>query len=407
MKSLIIAVAAAVLLGGVAVATLSGHNSGDQNIAQGAFPERIPHSIGLPESSLGIDNQVTTLSDDLKFPSLTDRNFKNGDTGKDFFRDNGTMKERIVWFKQLPNQPLQIKWRATIAEDGVTYMEDSAFWSDGTRQRIGKRYPNGSYEIVTYFQGGKVENTYTVLAQDGSALYHRVQTEKGVLLYIGVKIMDGIEESTFAANGKPTKYSLRKSFETHTKEYYGDTGVLKQEVSMDSYHFTAVYYAADGKLTEKRKIDFGGMQVTVYENGVAKYEQYWQRMNPFDAKKGAESVWQLYSVARLDPASGQETWKLWFRTGDDFAGKHIPQFSYESKDGQPTPQSKLVEVRSYTDAGCLKLIVTQDAQFGHELKRVEFPQDRGCSTADLPLDLMKERPFKPFTNKIPDPEPHY
>lgn len=406
MKSLIIAVAAAVLLGGVAVATLSGRDSGDQNIAQGAFPERIPHSIGLPESKLGVDNQVTTLSDDLKFPSITDRNFKNGDTGKDFFRDNGTMKERVVWYRRLPDQALQIKWRATIAEDGVTYVEDAAFYADGTRQRIGERKADGTYQIFTYFQGGKVENTHTILAADGSALLHRVQNELGKLLYFGEKTKQGIEEKSFADNGNPVKYSLRTTFSSHITEYYGDTGIPKQDVTTDSYKFTVTYWAKDGKITEKRVITFGGMQVTVYENGVAKYEQYWQRMNPFDAKKGAESVWQLYSVARLD-ADGKEHWKLWFRTGDHFAGKHIPQFTYESKDGLPTEASKLVEVRNYTDAGCLRMILTQDAQYGNELKRVEYPQDRGCSTVDLPIDLMKERPFKPFTDKIPDPEPHF
>lgn len=406
MKSLIITAAAAVLLGGLAVATLSGRNSGDLNIAQGAFPQRIPHSIGLPEDSLGIDLQVSELTKDLLFPSFTERDFKNGDTGKDFFRDNGTMKERVVYYKQLDGQPLQIKWRATIAEDGVTYLEDSAFWADGSRQRIAERHADGTYEIFTYFQGGTVENTHTILAADGSAHFHRVQNELGTMLYIGEKTKEGIEEKTFAANGNPMKYSLRSMFSSRILEFYGDTGIPKLDIAMDSYTFKASYWAKDGKITEKREITFGGMKVIVFENGVAKYEQYWQRMNPFDAQKGAESMWQLYSIARVDAAE-KEHWKLWFRTGDKFIGKHIPQFSYESKDGQPTVSSTLVEVRSYTDDGCLRTIVTQDAQFGNVMQRIEYPQDRGCSAPDLPLDLMKERPFTPFTNKFPQPEPHH
>lgn len=404
-KSLLTIAALALLITGAIAFGLRGNDTTEDLLA-GAFPGRLPHSLGLPDSKMGINQRVTELSPDRVFPKDSTVDFKNGDTGREYYRDNGTLERIEVFYQTRPGYTQQLKWRAEFGSDGLTTVEDSAFWPDGTRKRIGQRLADETYSIVTYFQGGTVENTRSLLHADGSALYHRILSETGTLLYIGEKTKEGIEERTFAPNGNPVKYTLRKMFESKKIEYYGDTGIPKMDVAMNSYVYTAIYYAENGDITEKRKINFGGMEVTVYEAGVAKYQQYWQRMNPFDAQKGAESVWQLYSVARLDAASAQETWKLWLRTGDDFANKHIPQFSYESKDGLPTPSSKLVEVRSYTEAGCLRVIVTQDAQYGHEISRVEFPQDRGCSTLDLPLDLMKELPFTPFTDKIPEPEPH-
>ncbi|MCC7527429.1 MAG: hypothetical protein IT342_02835, partial [Candidatus Melainabacteria bacterium] len=176
LHSLVIVAAAAVLLGGVAVATLHGESNGE-DLTTGAFPSRIPHIISLPDSSKGVDQQVTEMTADLLLPAYATIDFKNGDTGQDLFRGDGTTMQREVFYKQEPGQPKQLKWRASIAEDGVTYLNDQAFWQDGTRKRAGDRLPNGTYLIFTYFLGGTLENSKTILAADGSALYHRVLRE--------------------------------------------------------------------------------------------------------------------------------------------------------------------------------------------------------------------------------------
>jgi hypothetical protein len=402
--SLLIVAAAALLITGAVAVALKGKDV-PEDLTAGAFAKRLPHSLALPDSKLGINQRVTELSPDRIFPKDANVDFQNGDTGREYYRDNGTLERIEVFYKQLPGQAQQLKWRAVMLPDGIRTMEDSAFWPDGTRRRIGTLLGDDSYSVVTYFQDGTTENTRTLLHPDGSALYHRIQSETGILLYIGEKTNEGIEEKNFAPNGNPVKYSLRKMFESRKIEYYGETGIPKMDLSMNSYLYTAIYYAPDGKTTEKRLISFGGMTVIVYEAGVAKYAQSWQRMNPFDAQKGAESVWQLYSVARIDDAE-QSHWKLWFRTGDDYVGKHVPYFIYESKDGMPTASSKLVQVTSFNEQGCMFHRVLQDAQYGNALKTEKFTTDRGCSTIPLPLELMKELPFTPFTDKIPQSEPH-
>ncbi|MCC7528428.1 MAG: hypothetical protein IT342_07900, partial [Candidatus Melainabacteria bacterium] len=267
------------------------------------------------------------------------------------------------------------------------------------------RLPNGTYLIFTYFLGGTLENSKTILAADGSALYHRVLRENGQLEYLGQKTKDGIEERAFAQDGKPTSYRLAGAYRSRKIEYYGDSGIPKTDFLIESYRVTALYYAPDGKLTQKRVFKYGGMDVFVYENGVPKYQQYWQRINPEEAKKGAESIWQLYSVARLDDME-KEHWKLWFYTGANVTTT-VPHFSYESLDGKPTESSQSVKVSNYTEAGCLKVETWQDAQFGNVSKRIEYPQDRGCSTRPLPADLMKEIPFVAPPVTVPDPEPHH
>lgn len=406
MKNLIVIATAALAIAGAAVIALNGRSTDIPDLTAGAFPERLPHSLALPDSKEGINLRVTELSPDRIFPKDASVDFKNGDTGREYHRDDGTLERIEVFYSTLPDRALQLKWRAIIAGDGVTYVSDSAFWADGTRKRVGERLADGSYSIVTYFQDGTMENEHTLLAADGSALYHRVMTEKGVLLYIGEKTKKGIEEKTFAENGNPVKYFSHSMFSSHRIEYYGDTGKPRLDVNMESTKFTVVYFGPDGKPTQKRVISFGGMDVFVYVNGVPKYQQFWQRMNPFDAKKGAESVWQLYSVARID-ANEKPYWKLWFYTGARYAGKNIPNFSYESKDGLPTENSKLVEVNTYSEAGCLKVKILQDAQYGNAIEKTAFPQDRGCSTLTLPLDLMKEIPDPAPIKKLPEPEPHY
>lgn len=404
LHSLLIVAAAAVLLGGVAVATLHGE-SDFEDLTKGAFPNRIPHTISLPDSSKGVDQRVTEMTADLLMPAYATIDFKNGDTGQDLFRADGTTMEREVFYKQEPGQPKQLKWRASIAEDGVTYLNDAAFWQDGTKKRVGDRLPNGTYLIFTYFLGGTLENSKTILAADGSALFHRVLRENGQLEYLGQKTKDGIEEKAFAQDGKPTMYNLHGMFRSRKIEYYGDSGVPKTDFLIESYQVTALYYAANGKLTQKRVFKYGGMDVFVYENGVPKYQQYWQRMNPEEAKKGAESIWQLYSVARIDTME-KEHWKLWFHTGAKVTTT-VPHFSYESLDGKPTESSESVKVSNYTEAGCLKVETWQDAQFGNVTKRIEYPQDRGCSTTALPVDLMKEIPFVAPPITVPEPEPHH
>lgn len=405
-KSLITAAAAALLIAGIAAVGLNGRSTSTADLTAGAFPGRLPHSIDLPDSKLGVELRVTELSPDRLFPKDASVDFKNGDTGREYHRDDGTIERIEVFYKSMPYMPMQLKWRATIGVDGVTYTSDSAFWSDGTRKRVGERLADGTYSIVTYFKDGTTENERTLLAANGSALYHRVTTENGLLLYIGEKTKDGIEEKTFAENGNPVKYVLRSIFRTKKVEYYGDTGKPKMDVTMESTKYTVIYFGPDGKPTQKRVIGFGGMDVFVYENGVPKYQQFWQRMNPYDAKKGAESVWQLYSVARID-ANEKPYWKLWFYTDAKHVGQTVPNFSYESKDGLATEDSKLVEVNTYSEGGCLLVKVLQNAQFGDPIEKTQFPQDRGCSTLDLPLDLMKEIPDPAPITKVPDPEPHY
>lgn len=406
MKSLLITAAAALAIASAAVIALNGQGSTTSDLTEGAFPGRLPHSIGLPDSAEGVDQRVTELSPDRLFPKEANVDFKNGDFGREYHRDDGTLERIEVFYSTMPDRAVQLKWRGIIAADGVTYVSDSAFWADGTRKRIGNRLADGTYSIVTYFQNGTTENERTVLAADGTALFHSVTTENGILLYSGEKTKSGIEEKTFAENGNPVKYTLRSMFSSRLIEYFGDTGVPKADVSMDMYSHTVTFFAADGKVVEKRLITFGGMKVTVFENGVASYEQYWQRMNPFDVQKGAESEWQLYSVARVDSAELAH-WKLWFRTGEAYKGKHTANFIYESKDELPTSSSAQVLVTNFDEGGCMFHRVLQDAQYGNPIKKETFPTDRGCSTPALPLELMKWRPFTPFTKKIPDPEPHH
>lgn len=404
MKSIIAIAAAAVLVGGVATAVLFGRSDGDLKLS--AFPDRTPHSMALPNSKMGIDQTIFELSTDRLNPANASTDYKNGETGKDNFRPNGTMKDRLVFYKELPNQPKQLKWRASVAEDGITYLDDAWFWTDGSRMRVGQRQADGTYVYDTYYPGGKVVNEHTVLAVDGSALYRRVQTDRGVLLFIGQKTKDGVEEKQFAANGNPTRYVLRSMFQSHTIDYYGDTGVPKMDIASDSYSIVVIDYAPNGQPKLKHVIKYGTMEVTVYENGVSKYVQTWTRTNPAEAQKGAESIWQLYSVAAVD-SSESEVWKLWFYAGNEkYVGKTIPNFKYESLDGLPLDQSHSVKVSNYTEAGCLWLEYWAKAKYGEETKRIKYDQDRGCSTIALPLDMMKPLPWTSPTKKVPDPEPH-
>ncbi len=406
MKSLLTIAAAALLIAGASALFTGGHTSNTADLRAGAFPERLPHSLELPDSKMGIDLRVTELSPDRLFPKDADVNFKNGDTGREYHRDDGTLERIEVFYSTLPDRALQLKWRATIAVDGVTYTSDTAFWPDGTRKRLGERGADGTYSIVTYFQDGTTENERTLLAADGSALYHRITSDKGVVLYVGEKRKQDIEEKTFAENGNPVKYHLHSMFSSHKIEYYGDTGKPRLDVNLETTRFTVIHYAPDGKPTQKRVIDFGGVNVFVYENGVPKYQQYWQRLNPHEAKKGAESQWQLYSVARID-ASERPYWKLWFYTGSKYAGKTIPYFMYVSKDGLPTEISKLVEVTNFHDDGCMWMRTLSESQYGKAIQQTKFPEDRGCSTLPLPLDLMKEVKDPAPITKVPEPEPHF
>lgn len=405
LRSVVIVAASALLIAGIGAVTMFAGGPGD--LTTGAFPHRIQSSIALPESKQGIDQRTTTLTGEF-VPFNADIDFKNGETGEDLFRPNGTMKSREVYYKQVEGLPRQIKWRASIGEDGVTYMNDAAFWMDGSRQRVGTRDADGTYRIQTWFEGGAAEHMSTVLAADGRALYHRVLRPDGTLAYIGENSKGTIEEKVFSDNGQPLKYTQRSLFRTHLIDYYPDTGIAKTDFLMETYLVTAIYRDEAGNITQKREFTFAGMKVVVYENGVPKYAQFWQRLNPFEAQKqGKPSVFHLNSVAIVDE-KGMEHWKLWFQSGTKFEGKpSIPMFSYESLDGLPTEESGHVKVSNYTDAGCLRVETWSDAQFGKPLRRIDYPQDRGCSTVEMPLDLMKEIPFVAPPRTVPDPEPHH
>jgi len=389
--------------------TVSMFASGPGDLTKDTFPLRVHSSLALPDSDVGIDLRTTTLGDDLRLPQVAATDFKNGETGEDQYRPDGTMKRRVVYYQAQPGEKPQTKWWATVAADGVTYMADFAYFPDGTVQRVGNRNPDGTYQIYTWFEDGVTEHTSTLLAADGSAIKHSVLHRDGSLSYSGELHKDGsIEEKTFSDNGKPLKYVKRSMFRTHLIDYYPETGFAKTDFLMETYKVTALYRDETGNLTQKREFTFAGMLVVVYENGVPKYEQFWQRLNPFEAQKqGKPSVYHLNSVARVD-AQGNEHWKLWFQSGTKFEGKPpIPMFTYESLDGLPTVDSKDVKVSNYTDAGCLRVETWSDAQFGNTYKRIDYPQDRGCSTLDLPLELMQEIPFVAPPKTVPEPEPHH
>ncbi len=402
MKSILTIAALTVLLGGVAVATLQGANNGD--LTQGAFPNRVPHSVALPTGSQGIDQRVTELSADLLLPKDADIDFKNGETGQDLYRDNGTMQHREVYYKQLPGKPKQLKWQASIGLDGVTYMDDTAFWPDGSRQRVGNRQADGSYLILTYFAGGQTEQSRSIIGADGKGLFQRIVRDNGKLAYLGQKTKDGIEETTYSEDGHKLKYSMRNFSTKRKTEFYPNSDDPKSDIIEDSFNYTTISYAPGGKIIEKYLVQNSSLTVFHYENGVPKYMQYWLRTNTAEAVKGAPSVWQLYSIAVIDDQE-KEHWKLWFKTGDKVTTL-VPSFTYESLDGLPTEKSHSVKVSYYTDAGCLREEIWQDAQFGKEVKKIMYPQDRGCSTIPLPADMLKPMPADAPVKKIPAPEPH-
>src|SRR5687767_5006499 len=100
-KSLLSIAALALLVAGAVAVGLRGNDTPEDLLA-GAFPGRLQHSISLPEDTVGINQRVTELSPDRVFPKDATVDFKNGDTGREYYRDDGTLERIEVFYQTRP-----------------------------------------------------------------------------------------------------------------------------------------------------------------------------------------------------------------------------------------------------------------------------------------------------------------
>lgn len=403
MKKLMIIAAAAALVGIGTTATLYGF--GNDDILQGAFPNRIHTTIALPADAQGIDQTVFQLADDNWTPAFANIDFKNGDTGENTYRPDGTLAHREVFYGQLPDGSKQLRWRAEYAADGVTYTTDAGFWPNGSRKRVGDRLEDGSYLIVTYFEDGITEQERSLIAADGSGLFQRVKHLDGTLAYFGRKTDKAIEETVYTESGKKLRFTSRNMFRSQVVEYYPDTDVVKSDIVSDTYDITMLSYDPTGRMSQKVVIETGILTVIYFPDGAEPYQQKWLRTNHDEAKKGAPSTWRIYSVARVDAAE-KPHFEFWFQTDPKFT-TNVPWFSYESLDGKPTETSGDVLISRANDSGCLVSETKSTERYAAPYWEKTYSAENGeCVAYPMPTELMHDLPFVP-PNRVPESKPHY
>lgn len=392
-------VAATALLALLAAFGAYIYSSSGAKVRTDAYPSRVDSTLSLPGSELGITRRVIRLQTGNHLPDIADIEYSNGEYGKDTFRTDGTLERRQVYYADLPYMPSQVRWEATFAADGVTYMTDQAYWRDGTPARKGYRTAEGGYVTVTYFTDGLTENRYEVVNAKGEAELQRIRRPDGSLEKEAQQRQAKFEERLFDESGRLLSYTMREYSSGKMVEYYPGSEVARVEFDMSYSKTSAVYRAPDGTIQQKRVFTNGFMETFVYKNGAPAYFQKWHLLNPEATKPEQVRNYKLYQIGIIT-TDDKLVWALHIH---DTTG--IPWFMYEAQDGLPIDISKNVRYRAFDEkTGCVTRETVSEGQYGTKsFEKVYTPADE-CVKQTWDSYFNTDIPYEVPPVPVPNPE---
>lgn len=285
---------------------LAGCDSRDETAEMPKFPERTTVRVTLKPEADREAIRYDFYSDDKKTKLGTQIEYVDGVTSFLMFRPDSTIAQ-LKEFYPAPaeGKARQLKRAIVYAADGKTYLSDKAWRLDGTRNYIGERLNDGSYELRYFFEDGVHTLRHRQIDADKKLIAEEILRKDGTVEKEMKRLTgDTIAITTYSPTRTKLSYETRTGGESDATYYYEDGSTIRMSVVSRPWAISQTSFDRKGTVTELREYSYYGMTVTVYKNGHELYRQRWG-IDGTASKAAGKRVYVLNSVEEF--ATGSST----------------------------------------------------------------------------------------------------
>lgn len=292
--------AAIVTLVLVAGAVLFGVVRNSQSPITSPFPQRTGVHVGLKPAKVSEDIRYTTTWPDGRtimnerverkdgvtiYRTFTHQGFKHEVkeyyplAKKDGVEPVATNEDGTAVFPS--SQPFefnisgrQLKSHIVFAADGKEVASTERYRPDGTREVVGKRLPEGSFQNLVFHKDGLTLSFSQLFARNGDLLTEQQFAEGGArLIGSAQREADGnLHSKYFREDGTLLSVGILKPYEQIIDFYHVDGVTRRMTVTNTASSVSVVYFREDGEAVSKREWNsYGGMTVTELVPGTGHY----------------------------------------------------------------------------------------------------------------------------------------
>ena len=168
----------------------------------------------------------------------------------------------------------QLKSFIVFSADGKEVVSTELYRPDGTREVVGKRLPEGSFQNLVFHKDGLTLSFSQLFARNGDLLTEQQFAEGGSrLIASSSREADGnLHSKTFREDGTLLSVGILKQYEQIIDFYHVDGVTRRMTVTNTASSVSVVYFREDGEAYSKRDwSSYGGMTVTDLVPGTGHY----------------------------------------------------------------------------------------------------------------------------------------
>ena len=347
------------------------------------FPQKSNVHVNLKPAKVSEDIRYTTYWPDGKTPMNVRIERKNGETVYTTYSHLGQKSEQKEFYARpvkpgekpavnedgtavFPSsQPYefstagrQLKSYILFSADGKEVVSTERYRPDGTREVVGKRLPEGSFQNLVFHKDGQTLSFSQLFARGGDLLTEQQFAEGGSrLIGSSTREADGfLHSKTFREDGTLLSVGILKQYQQIIDFYHADGVTRRMTVTNSSSSVSVVYFREDGEAVSTREWNsYGGMSVTELVPGTGHYGPMGVVEKAYTTRN--KSSWKLIPA---DTATNTpERYVLTELLVVDAKGETLRKFIFDEKTGAVTRiwmynDGKNTHDRMYNPDGTLK-----------------------------------------------------
>lgn len=168
----------------------------------------------------------------------------------------------------------QLKSLIVFAADGKEVVSTELYRPDGTREVVGKRLPEGSFQNLVFHKDGLTLSFSQLFARNGDLITEQQFAEGGSRLIASAqREADGnLHSKSFREDGTLLSVGILKQYEQIIDFYHEDGVTRRMTVTNSASSVSVVYFREDGEAYSKREWNsYGSMTVTELVPGTGHY----------------------------------------------------------------------------------------------------------------------------------------
>ncbi len=347
------------------------------------FPQKSSVHVSLKPAKVSEDIRYTTYWPDGKTPMNERIERKNGETVYTIYSHTGTKSEQKEFYpapKKPGDKPAvdddgtpvfpssqpyefstagrQLKSLIVFSVDGKEVMATERYRADGTREVVGKRLPEGSFQNLVFHKDGQTLSFSQLFARNGDLLTEQQFAEGGSRL-IGstTREADGfLHSKTFREDGTLLSMGILAQYRQIITFYQADGVKRRMLVVNTASSVSVVYFREDGEAISQREwTSYGGMTVTELVPGSGYYDESGVQVKSYTTRN--KSSWKL--IPADTATKTPEHYVLTELLVTDAKGETLRKFIFDDKTGAVTRiwmynDGKNTHDRMYNPDGTLK-----------------------------------------------------